>query len=156
MPSGYLSRLLGTKENVTSISAFQADIYELQMKDEKLQMIQRYMPKNWWPPELSQSNKIISRCWKEEHYKTKINFKCKRNAQYLPEKYHKKAMCEPQSSIFGGHAILKTYLKVSTSYFWQKMLQNIDKHKYLCIRSQQRKKSCGQYKKMMLTSLNYY
>jgi hypothetical protein len=43
MPADYLSRLPGAKENIASISAFdlfQADLYELQMKDEILQGIQ--------------------------------------------------------------------------------------------------------------------
>jgi hypothetical protein len=40
MLADYLSRLPGAKENIASISAFdlfQADLYELQMKDEILQ-----------------------------------------------------------------------------------------------------------------------
>jgi hypothetical protein len=43
MPADYLSRIPGTKENVTSIAAFhpfQANLYELQMKDDQLQIVQ--------------------------------------------------------------------------------------------------------------------
>jgi RNase H-like domain found in reverse transcriptase len=48
MPAGYLSRLSGTKETISSISAFdpfQSDLFDLQMKDEHLQMLQNYMKK---------------------------------------------------------------------------------------------------------------
>jgi hypothetical protein len=40
MPAEYLSRLPGTKENITSVSAFdpfQVDLYKLQMQDKILQ-----------------------------------------------------------------------------------------------------------------------
>jgi hypothetical protein len=48
MLADYLSRLLGTKETITNISAFdpfQADLYDLQMKDDELQMLQTFMTK---------------------------------------------------------------------------------------------------------------
>jgi len=45
-----------------------------------------------------------------------------RTALYLPEQYHKQAFCEAHDSIFRGHnTMLKTYLKVTSSYFWQKV-----------------------------------
>ncbi len=51
-------------------------------------------------------------------------------------------MCEAHDSIFGGHnATQKMYLKISTSYYWPKMLQKIEKHKTFCLRCQQRKNS---------------
>jgi IS30 family transposase len=63
-------------------------------------------------------------------------------ALYLLAKYCKEAMCEAHDSIFRGHnATPKTYLKISTSYYWPKMLQDIEKHKHFCLRCQQRKKS---------------
>jgi hypothetical protein len=51
-------------------------------------------------------------------------------------------MCEAHDSILGGHnATHKTYLKISSSYYWPKMIQDIEKHKNFCLRCQQRKKS---------------
>ncbi len=42
----------------------------------------------------------------------------------------------------GGHnATQKWYLKISTSYYWLKMIQDIKKHKNFCLCCQQRKKS---------------
>jgi len=55
MPADYLSRLPGAKETIASISAFdpfQADLYDLQMKDDDLQMLQTFMTKNEWLPNL--------------------------------------------------------------------------------------------------------
>jgi len=50
MPADYLSRLPGAKETVASISAFQTDLYELQMQDEILQGIQTFRNTNQWQP----------------------------------------------------------------------------------------------------------
>jgi hypothetical protein len=50
-----LSRLPGAKDSIPSITAFnpfQADFYHLQMKDDDLQMLQTFMIKNKWPPNL--------------------------------------------------------------------------------------------------------
>jgi hypothetical protein len=55
-------------------------------------------------------------------------------------RYRKEAMCEAHDGIYGGHnATHKTYLKISTSYFWPKIRKDIERHKNL--RCQQRKKS---------------
>jgi len=49
-------------------------------------------------------------------------------------------MCEAHDRIYGGHnATHKTYLKISTSYYWPKMIQDIEKHKNFCLRCQQQK-----------------
>jgi hypothetical protein len=56
-----LSRLPGTKEAISSISAFypfQSDHFDLQMKDEYLQMLQNFMTKNEWPAHLSKQDCI--------------------------------------------------------------------------------------------------
>jgi IS30 family transposase len=39
------------------------------------------------------------------------------------------------------NATHKTYLKISTSYFWPKVRQDIERHKNYCLQCQQRKKS---------------
>jgi hypothetical protein len=70
------------------------------------------------------------------------DFNYPRTALYLPSRYRKEAMCEAHDSIVGRHnAALKTYLKISTSYFWLKMRQDIERHQAFCLRCQQRKKS---------------
>jgi hypothetical protein len=51
-------------------------------------------------------------------------------------------MCETHDSILGGHnATHKTYVKISSLYYWPKMIQDIKKHKNICLPWQQRKKS---------------
>jgi hypothetical protein len=74
------------------------------------------------------------------------DFNQPRKALYLLSRYRKDSMCEAQNGALGGHnAAHKMYLKISTSYFWPKMKQDIDRHISLrCLRCQQRKKSTNQ------------
>jgi Integrase zinc binding domain len=134
MPADYLSRLPATKEAVSTISAFnpfQADLFNLQMQDAHLQMLQNFMSKNKWPPHFSKQdcNNFQNRAdkafkkkwWSEYDSLTSITL-------YLPSKFCKEAMCEAHDIIFGGHnANQKMYLKISTSYYWPKMIQDIEK-----------------------------
>jgi hypothetical protein len=149
MPADYLSRLPGAEEAVANISAFdpfQVDLYDLQMKDADLQMLQTFMTKNKWPPNLPKQKQnyfdILSQ--KVFQDKNKVvwvrldDFKYPRTVLYLPSQYHKEAMSEAHDSILGGHnATRKTYLKISSSYYWPKMIQDIEKHKNFCLRCQQ-------------------
>ncbi len=152
MPADYLSRLPGTKESISSISTFnpfQSDLYELQMKDDDLQMLQTFMTKNEWPPNLPKQDRTYFKnlAGKAFQDKNKVvwirleDFNYPRTALYLPSQYRKEAMCEAHDSILGGHnATHKTYLKISSSYYWPKMIQDIEKHKNFCLRCQQQKK----------------
>jgi hypothetical protein len=152
MPADYLSRLPGAKENIASISAFdpfQADLYELQRQDEILQGIQTFRNTNQWPQTIPKQDQAYYTAMIEKLFqdKNKIvwvrlnNFNYPRTALYLPTRYRKEAMCEAHDSILGGHnAAHKTYLKISTSYFWPKMRQDIERHQNFCLRCQQRKK----------------
>jgi hypothetical protein len=153
MPADYLSRLPGTKEAIASIAAFdpfQSDLYELQMQDNDLQMLQTFMTKNEWPLNLPKQDQIYFKNLAEKAFqdKNKVvwihleDFNYPRTALYLPPRYRKEAMCEAHDSILGGHNTNhKTYVKISTSYYWPKMIQDIEKHKNFCLRCQQRKKS---------------
>ncbi len=63
-----------------------------------------------------------------------------RTALWLPERYRKEALCETHDSIFAGHnAALKSYLKLTTSYFWPTVYSHVLKHTQTCLRCQQRK-----------------
>jgi len=73
MPADYLSRLPGSKEAVSSISTFdpfQSDLFELQMKDEHLQMLQIFMKK--MNAQLTFQSRIAttSGTWQTRHFKT--------------------------------------------------------------------------------------
>ncbi len=49
------------------------------------------------------------------------DYKYPRTALYLPQKYRKMALCEAHNNQFGGHnAALKTYIRISSSYYWPK------------------------------------
>ena len=108
------------------------------------------MTKNEWPPNLPKQEqnyfKILAK--KVFQDKNKVvwvrldDFKNPRTALYLPSQYLKEAMCEAHDSILGGHnATHKTYLKISSSYYWPKMIQDIEKHKNFCLLCQLWKKS---------------
>jgi hypothetical protein len=47
------------------------------------------------------------------------DYKYLRTALWLPEFYRKEALCESYNHLFAGHnAAQKTYIKLTTSYFW--------------------------------------
>ncbi len=152
MPADYLSRLPGTKESIASISTFdpfQSDLYKLQLQDDDLQMLQTFMTKNKWLLNLPKKDrtyfkKLADKAFQDKNKVVWIgleDFNYPRTALYLPSQYSKEAMCEAHNSILGGHnATHKTYLKISSSYYWPKMIQDIKKHKNFCLCCQQRKK----------------
>jgi transposase InsO family protein len=153
MQADYLSRLPGAKENIDSISAFdpfQADLYDLQMQDKILQSIQVFRNSGQWPQTIPRQDQAYYTAMIEKLFQDKNkfvwvrlnDFNYPRTVLYLPTRYRKEAMCEAHDSILGGHnAAHKTYLKISTSYFWPKMRQDIERHQNFCLRCQQRKKS---------------
>jgi len=72
------------------------------------------------------------------------DYKYPRTALYLPAKYRKLALCEAHNNQFGGHnAALKTYIRISSSYFWPKIYTDVLNHTKTCFRCQQRKSSTG-------------
>jgi hypothetical protein len=137
MPAEYLSRLPGAKENIASVSTFdpfQVDLYKLQMQDKILQGIQTFRNTNQWPPTIPKQDQAYYTAMIEKLFqdKNKIvwvglnKFIYPRTLLYLPTKYRKEAMCEAHNSILGGHNVAhKTYIKISTSYFWPKIRQDI-------------------------------
>jgi Integrase zinc binding domain len=65
-----------------------------------------------------------------------------RTALWLPDRYRKEALCETHDSIFAGHnAALKSYIKLTTSYFWPNVYSHVLNHTQMCLRCQQRKTS---------------
>ncbi len=71
--------------------------------------------------------------WQGDH-------KYPRMALWLPERYRKETLCETHDSIFAGHnAALKSYLKLTTSYFWPNVYSHVLHHTQTCLHCQQRK-----------------
>ena len=55
-------------------------------------------------------------------------------------KVQKEGLCETHDSIFAGHnAALKSYIKLTTSYFWPNVYSHVLNHRQSCLRCQQRK-----------------
>ena len=51
-------------------------------------------------------------------------------------------LCETHDSIFAGHnATLKSYIKLTTSYYWPTVYSHVLKHTQTCLRCQQRKQT---------------
>jgi len=57
-----------------------------------------------------------------------------RTALWLPERYRKEALCETHDNIFAGHnAALKSYITLTTSYFWHNVYSNVLSHTQTCV-----------------------
>jgi hypothetical protein len=70
------------------------------------------------------------------------DYKYPRTAVYLPTKNRKLALCKAHNNQFGGHnAALKTYIRISSSYFWPKIYTDVLNHTKTCFQCQQRKSS---------------
>jgi hypothetical protein len=69
------------------------------------------------------------------------DYKYLRTALLLPRKYQKEALCEAHNSIFGGHnATLKTYIKITSSYYWLGIYSDIKTHMQTNLTCQQQKR----------------
>ena len=155
MPADYLSRL--PSENADKISEitecfdpFQPDLCDLQKADKNLQNMNHFRVHGRWPDNLpkSEANYLQNLTPKLFQDANKIvwirldDYKYPRTALYLPEKYRKLALCEAHNHQFGGHnAALKTYIRLTSSYYWPRIYSDILKHTKTCLRCQQRKSS---------------
>jgi hypothetical protein len=69
------------------------------------------------------------------------DYKYLRTALLLPRKYQKEAFCEAHNSIFGGHnATLKTYIEITSSYYWLGIYSDIKTPVQTCLTCQQQKR----------------
>jgi transposase InsO family protein len=152
MPADYLSRqvISAFEEKVNSIDPFTPDLATLQRQDPELIKVHYYQThEQTWPLNTSKAeiNKLLpivnnfvtenKTVWVrlfDENYP--------RTALFLPEIYRKRAICEAHGAILAGHdALKKTYIRLSSSYFWPDMQKEIRKHIEACIQCQRRKKT---------------
>ncbi len=100
------------------------------MQDEILQGIQMFRNTNQWSQSIPRQDQayytaMINKLFQDKNKVVRVrlnDLNYPRTALYLTSRYRKEAMCEVHDSILGGHnAAHKTYLKISTSYFWPKM-----------------------------------
>jgi len=152
MPDNYLSRLPATTSEpiIAAFDPFQTNLAELQREEPFTQNILYYGKHNQWLPHLpnTEANYHADLLKKIFHDKEGIlwvrltNYKYPRTALILPRKYQKEALCEAHNSIFSSHdANLKIYMKISSSYYWPGLYQDIKMHVQTCLTCQQRKRA---------------
>jgi hypothetical protein len=152
MPADYLSRLNFERldEYAASIDPFTPDLHSLQKKDPELIKIQYYLENNHqWPlnttkAEIRRLLPITTSFVQEKNtiWVRLIDKNYPRTALFLPQIYRKRIMCEAHGAILSGHdALDKTYIRISSSYFWPSMKKDIQQHLDSCLQCQQRKKS---------------
>jgi hypothetical protein len=156
MPADYLSRLPATtssanQENIiAAFDPFQTDLPDLQREEPYIQNILYYHKHHQWPRQVSRAEvsytaDLLKRMF---HDKDRIlwvrltDYKYPRTALLLPKKYQKEALCKAHNSIFGSHdADLKTYMKISSSYYWPGLFRDVKTHVQTCLTCQQRKRN---------------
>jgi len=142
MPADYLSRLLSANPDTIAevtqcFNPFQLDQTDLQRADVDLQWMNHFQIHGQWQPEVSKvdANYLQNLAIKlfQDAYNVvwiRLNdYKYPRAALYLTEKYRKMALCEAHNHQFGEpNAALKTYIRISSSYYWPKLWTYILKH----------------------------
>ncbi len=154
MPANNLSRLPSLPVNSIDIpknaafDPFTPDLQLLQRQDLDLQAVFHFLKFGNWQDSLSKQkirvlaalapkvffdkNKLAWICLEDRNYP--------RTALWIPERYRKEALCETHDSIFSGHnAALKSYMKLTTSYYWPNVYSHVLNHTKTCLRCQQRK-----------------
>ena len=133
---------------IAAFDPFQPNLKELQFQDTDLQAIYLFLKNGQWLPHLTkrQINSLSALSQKVFFDKNKLawirldDYKYPRTALWLPEFYRKEALCESHNQIFAGHnAAQKTYLKLTSSYFWPNVYSHVLQHTQTCFRCQQRK-----------------
>ncbi len=124
------------------------DLQMLQRQDQDLQAIFHFLKFNEWPESLTKQKIRVLAALAPKVFFDKIKMawirledhSYPRTALWLPDRYRKEALCETHDSIFAGHnAALKSYIKLTTSYFWPNVYSHVLNHTKTCIRCQQRK-----------------
>jgi hypothetical protein len=146
MPADYLSRLPSFQVNtgadaIAAFDPFQPNLKELQLQDIDLQAIFLFLKNGQWLPHLTkrQINSLSALFQNIFFHKNKLawilleDYKYLRTALWLPEFYHKEALCESHNQNFDGHnAAQKNYLKLTSSYLWPNVYSHVVQHTQTC------------------------
>ena len=151
MPADFFSRQFAT----TAIAAvtegfdpFQPDLLDLQRQDQDLQIISHYLHTGKWnqnipKQRLNMLTKVQHKIFQDKNKFAWVrleDYNYPRVALWLPEKYRKRALCEAHNNITGGHdATLKTYIKITSSYWWPNVYSHCANHIKTCEQCQFRK-----------------
>ena len=151
MPADFLSRQFAdaaVNEITEAFDPFQPDLKDLQKEDEDLQIISTYLNTGKWNQNVSKHrlniyNKIVHKIFQDKNKLVWIrldDYNYPRTALWLPGKYRKLALCEAHNNITGGHdAALKSYMKITNSYWWPNVYSHAKEHAKTCEQCQFRK-----------------
>ncbi len=127
---------------------FQPNLIDLQKADSNLQHMNHFWVNGEWPKDLPKSDanylqNLATKLYQDANKIVWIRLyddKYPHTALYLPEKYHKMALCEAHNHQFSGHfAALITYIQLMSSYYWPRIYSDILKHTKTCFHCQQKK-----------------
>ena len=151
MPADYLSRIViaALNDATVSIDPFTPDLHSLQAKDPDLIKVQYFLKNRKWPLNTTKSEirrllPITTSFVNENNtiWVRLIDHDYPRTALFLPQIYRKRVICNAHGSILSGHdALNKTYIRITSSYFWPTIKTDIQAHLDSCLQCQQRKKS---------------
>jgi len=155
MPADYLSRLPyfeihSPTNTIAAFNRFQPNLNELQLQDQDIQAIFHFLKHQQWLPHLAKRQINTLDALSQNIFYNKNNlswihlgdYKYPRMALWFPEFYCKEALCARQEQIFGGHnAAQKTYLKLTSCYFWPNIYSHVLKHTQTFFRCQKQKSS---------------
>jgi hypothetical protein len=152
LSANYLSRFQATTNDpvIATFDPFQSGLAELQREEEFAKNILHFGCTKQWPSHLSRKEVNSHRELQKKMFHNKegllwvrlTDYKYPRMALLLPRKYQKEALCEDHNTIFGGHdAMLKMYFKITSSYYWPGIYQDIKMHVQTCLTCQQQKQS---------------
>ena len=157
MPADFLSRQ-HSQPSVSSLTEafdpFQPDLLELQKQDDDLQILSAYLRSGKWnqnipKQRLNMLTKVVHRVFQDKNKLIWVrldDYDYPRTALWLPSKYRKAALCEAHNNITGGHdAALKTYIKISSSYWWPNVYSHAKDHATTCEKCQFRKTTKQQH-----------
>jgi Integrase zinc binding domain len=114
------------------------------MQDEQLQRLQMFMTKNKWPTHLSKQDLNYFRNLADKAFQDKKKWSgisTTLGHLFRPDIVRRPCVRLMTASLVATTPLKKTYLKISTSYYWPKMIEDIERHKNFCLRCQQQKKS---------------
>jgi hypothetical protein len=151
MPADYLSRytIAALNKFTPQVDPFTPDLQALQAKDPDLIKIQYFFSNGKWPlnttkAEIRRLLPITTNFVKEKNtIWVRLNdHDYPRVALFLPQVFRKKAICQAHGSLLSGHdALNKTYIRLTSSFFWPTVKTDIQKHIDSCLQCQQQKKS---------------
>jgi len=154
MPADYLSRLPSLPVNavespsVAAFDPFMPDLQLLQRQDQDLQSIFQFLKTGDWHFSLSKKKiRVLATLAPKVFFdKNKLawirleDHQYPRMALWQPEHYRKEALFETHDSIFAEHnAALKSYIKLTTSFFWPNVYSHVLHHTQTCLCCQQGK-----------------